>query len=72
MTVKELREKLVQFPDQTTVVVYWEDEGQQNFFGVEDLSMPRGTGMRDAHGKPGFKFDESGPATWVFINVSPE
>ena len=73
MTVKELRNKLAQFPDQMTVVVYWEDQGQQNFLGVEDLSIPRGMGRRDDLGKPVFKFDDSGPAaTRVFINVSPE
>jgi len=71
MTVRELRDKQAQFPDQTTIVVYWENLDQQKFFTVDDLTVPKGTMQRDAHGKPGFKFGGSGLAPCVFINVSP-
>jgi hypothetical protein len=72
MNVKELRDELAKFPDQTPVLVYWEDRDRQKFFQIDDLSMPKGTGLRDAEGKPGFKFEGKGPAARVLVNVSPE
>ena len=72
MTVKELRDKLAQFPEHKEVLVYWEDQARQNFFEVDELSMPNGMELRDSHGKPAFKFDKNGAAARVLITVIPE
>ncbi len=56
MNVKELREKLSKLDDNTRVVVYWEEGSEQKFFGIDDVSLTRGTPQR-LEGKPGFTFD---------------
>ena len=44
MTVYDLRAKLSKLDGQRQIVVYWEDEkGEAQFFGIEDVSLRRGT-----------------------------
>jgi len=71
MNVKELRKKLSKLDDNTRVVVYWEEGSEQKFFGIDDVSLTRGTPQR-LEGKPGFTFDSKGPVEWLFVGVSPE
>jgi len=70
MTVKELREKLAKLDDKTRVVVLWEEGNDQNLFDIDEVSISRGEPKR-IEGKAGFVFDNTGPATWAFINVEP-
>jgi hypothetical protein len=72
MTVKELRDRLSQFPDQNKVVVYWADSDQQKLFEIDDVSLNKGTPHRGKDGKLGFGFDVNGPAEWLFVSVIPE
>jgi len=72
MKVKELVQKLAALDQNTNVVVYWEEGDKQQFFGIDEVSLTRGTPRRDEDSRPGFEFDSKGPATWVFISVSPE
>jgi hypothetical protein len=73
MTVYDLRAKLSKFEGKEEVVVSWEDEqGQTQYFGIDEVSLRRGTSRRLPNGKPSFTFDGKGPAEWVFIEVSPE
>jgi hypothetical protein len=72
MNVKELKEKLSKLDDNTKVVVYWEEDKESHFFGIDHVSLTRGTPQRHEDGKPGFTFDSKGPAAWAFISISPE
>jgi hypothetical protein len=72
MKVKELRERLSKLDDKTDIVVYWEEGSEHQYFGIDDVSLTRGTPRRHADGKPGFAFDSKGPAARLFITVSPE
>jgi len=71
VTVGELQKRLAKFPPDTTVVVYWE-EGSDSHFAVDDVSLKTGNPSRGTDGKPRFKFSQAGPATWAFIEISPE
>jgi hypothetical protein len=68
MTVKELRDKLARFDDGKSVTVFWENGSEQNFFEVENLSMPGGT-AKIIGGKKAFVFGP-GSSDLVFINVT--
>ena len=70
MTVKELREKLSPFADETRVVVYQEDENEATVFEIDDVSIHTGTPDRLEGGKAAFKFGRDGPASWLFVSVS--
>jgi len=72
MTVSDLQAKLSKLDGRRKVVVYWEDENETHFLGIDDISVQRGTPKRLANDKPGFTFDREGPVEWVFIAVSPE
>jgi hypothetical protein len=48
MTVRELRDKLARFDDQTHVVVYSEDADHQTLFAIDDLALAIGD-RRGAH-----------------------
>ena len=72
MTVSDLRETLAKLDGKKQVVVYWEEGNKQHFFGIDEVSLTRGTPKRLANDKPGFKFDGKGREEWVFIEVSPE
>ena len=73
MTVDDLREELAKLDGKKQVVVYWEDEeSQTHFFGIDEVSLTRGTPKRLAQDKPGFGFAGKGPGEWVFIGISPE
>jgi len=72
MKVKELREKLSKLDGNTDIVVHWEEGSKHQYFGIDDVSLTRGTPRRDAEGKPGFTFDSKGPVAWLFISVSPD
>jgi hypothetical protein len=71
MTIKELREKLSKFDDKTQVVVYTEDEVGLHLFEIDDVSMARGTPSRLQDGTAAFTADNTGPASWLLISVSP-
>lgn len=71
MSVGKLREQLSKFPEDEKVLVCWEDpETEMHLLEIDDASMHRGTPSRDAKGRPAFTADGTGPANWVFINVS--
>jgi hypothetical protein len=72
MNVKELKQKLSNLDDASKIVVYWEEGSRDQYFGIDDVSLTRGTTQSHAVGKPGFTFDPKGPVAWVFISVSPE
>lgn len=72
MTVKELRDRLSHLDDKTQVVVYWENGNEQHCFGIDDVSLKRGTPTRLGSGKAAFAFDAQGLVSWLFIVVSPE
>jgi hypothetical protein len=71
MTVKELRQKLSKIDDKTDVVVYWEEGKEHQYFEIDDVSLHSGTPQRHPSGNVGFRFETKGPATWLFISVSP-
>jgi hypothetical protein len=71
MTVKELRDKLSKLDDKANVAVYWEDGQPYQCFGIDDVSLNKGTPSRES-GKAGFKFESSGSVTWAFITIMPE
>jgi hypothetical protein len=70
--VKDLREKLSKLDDNASIFVYWEDGKEHQFFGIDDVALARGTPSRLTNGGVSFAFDNKGPATWAFIEVSPE
>jgi hypothetical protein len=73
MTVQKLREQLSRFPDDTNVVVLWEDEEmEQHLFGIDHIALQSGTPRRDSEQRAGFTFEKDGPSTWLFISISPE
>jgi hypothetical protein len=72
MTVGELRSKLSKFPDNTSVVVCRESDGETELFGIDGMDLHTGHPGRDSRGKAGFTVDHTGPATWCFIEISPE
>jgi hypothetical protein len=72
INVKELREKLSKLADETNIVVYWDEGSEHQHFGIDDVSLARGTPQRHEDGKPGFTFDPKDPIAWLFISVSPE
>ena len=71
MTVKELRDKLTRLNDKSKVVVYWENGKPHQFFEIDDVSLTKGTPIRDDKGRARFKFGD-GPANWLFIGISPD
>ena len=72
MTVYDLRAKLSTFEGKEEVQVCWEDEqNQKHYFGIDEVSLRRGTLARLPNAKSVFIFDGSGPA-WVFIKASPD
>ena len=73
MTVGKLREQLSRFPADTNVVVLWEDEEmEQRLFGVDHIALHKGTPTRDSSNRASFTFEKDGPATWLFISITPE
>ncbi len=72
MTVKELREKLARLDDKADVYIVWEDDNESRFFGIDAVSLQRGTPKRHLSGKVGFKWEANGPVEWAFISVSEE
>jgi len=72
MTVRELRNRISTLDDSTHVAVYWEDENKPQFFGIEGVSLRRGTPSRPEHHNASFAFDKRGPEAWGIISVSPE
>ena len=72
MTVYDLRAKLSKFEGKEEIGAFWEDEqGQTHYFGIDEVSLRRGTLGRLPNAKSVFIFDGSGPE-WVFIEVSPD
>ncbi|HEV2177073.1 MAG TPA: hypothetical protein VGW33_07700 [Terriglobia bacterium] len=71
MTVQELREKIANLDGSTPAVVCEEDEASLHFFEIDDVAIRRGKPSRLEDGKAAFAFDTDGPASWLFINVTP-
>jgi hypothetical protein len=71
-TVGKLREQLAKLPAEATLIVALETDDRVELFGVDDVSMRRGTPSRDNRGSAAFTFDGTGPTNWAFINISPE
>ena len=72
MTVRELRRRISTLDDCTHVAVYWENADRPQFFGIESVSLRRGTPSRAESHNASFTFDNAGPEAWGFISVSPE
>jgi len=72
MTVKELREKLAGLDDKADVYVVWEDNNESRFFGIDAVSLQRGTSKRHPSGRVGFRWEANGQVEWAFITVSEE
>jgi hypothetical protein len=72
MTVKELREKLARLDDKADIYIVWEDDNESRFFGIDEVSLQRGTPRRHPSGKVGFMWDSKGPVEWAFISVTEE
>jgi hypothetical protein len=72
MTVKELREKLARLDDKADIYIVWEDGNESRFFGIDEVSLQRGTPRRHPSGKVGFTWDHKGPVEWAFISASEE
>jgi hypothetical protein len=70
MNVGELQQKLVGLDPSMNLAVYRESEAGTEFFEVSDVSPSQGRPIRhEATRKAGFKFDGTGPATWLFISI---
>jgi len=69
MTVKELKQKLVEMDDNETVCVMLEHEDSMQFFDVVDVSAHRGTPMRTPAGAVGYRLESSGPENWTIITI---
>jgi hypothetical protein len=72
MTVRELRRRISTLDDCTHVAVYWEHGSKPEFFGIEGVSLRRGTPNRAELHNASFTFDEAGREAWGLISVSPE
>jgi hypothetical protein len=61
MTVYDLRAMLSRVDGNKQVFVYWADEENENHvFGIENISVQRGSPKRLANGEAGFTFDGKG------------
>lgn len=70
MTVGELTKKLADFPADTRVVVYWEEN--EKLFGIDGIALGTGNPSLGPDNAARFEFNNAGPATWLFIGISPE
>lgn len=69
MTVGELRKHLEGIDPKTNVALYRETHEGTEFFDVTHIGLSTGTPMRNEHtGKAGFRFESTGPATWLLIS----
>lgn len=68
MTVKELREALSAFDERAKVVVSREENGNLQFFEIDEASVHKGIPKRHPDGKAGFEFAQSGPAEFIAID----
>jgi hypothetical protein len=72
MTVHDLRAKLSKADGKEEVVVCWEDEHREmHFFGIDEVSLRRGTLRRLPNEKFAVTSNRSGPEC-LFIGISPE
>jgi hypothetical protein len=72
MTVKELKASLARLDDGMKVAVYGEENNRQCFYEIDDVALAKGRPVRAKNNKPGFRFDDSGPATWMFLKVTTD
>jgi len=69
MTVGELKKKLEGIDPKTSVALFRETRDGAEFFDITDVSLSTGTPVRNEHThKAGFRFESTGPATWVLIS----
>ena len=69
MTVGELRKRLEGIDSKTNIAIYRETHEGAEFFDVADVSLSTGTPLRNEHThKAGFRFESTGPATWLLIS----
>ena len=72
MNVKELRDELAKMDDDTSVVVYWDDGRENQYFKIEEVSVHRGTSDRLPNGKVAFRFnDRDGKDIRLFVSIHP-
>jgi hypothetical protein len=70
MTVGELQKKLDGLDPKTYVVVNHEIDCEMNLLEITDVALVTGYPRRhEDTRKAGFKFDDEGPATWLFLGV---
>jgi hypothetical protein len=73
MTVGELRKRLEGIDPKTDVALYRETHEGTEFFGITDVSLSTGTPLRNEHThKAGFRFESTGPATWLLISFEED
>ena len=68
ITVGDLRKKLEGLDPKMQVVVCRETD-ETSFFDIYDVSPHVGNPIRHESGKAGFKIDNNGDATWLFITI---
>ena len=71
-TVGKLMDQLSKLPAEARIVVCLETDNDTKMFGIDNVSMSRGTPKRLPSGDAAFAFDGSGPANWAFIEISRE
>ena len=70
MTVGELRKRLEGVDPKTTVAIRRETHEGEEYFDIGDVSVSTGTPMRNEHThKAGFRFESTGPVTWLLISI---
>jgi hypothetical protein len=69
MTVGDLRKHLEGIDPKTNVALYRETHEGTEFFDITHVGLSTGTPMRNEHThKAGFRFESTGPASWLLIS----
>jgi hypothetical protein len=72
MTVKQWRDELSKYDDDTDVVLLSEEGARIRCFDVTAFSLQKGTPSRDRNNKPQFSFDSNGSTAKLFISVTQD
>lgn len=72
MTVDELRNLLSSSEGKTQIVVSCDDSKEVKYFEVGEVSLQKGSPMRDEDGQPHFEAKSTGSVTWLVINVTED
>ena len=69
MTAGELRKRLEGVDPKINVVLYREYGVGTEFYEITDVSLIKGTPLRNEHThKAAYRFEDTGPATWSLIS----